>query len=130
MCIYNCLTYYTISIFNCIGVSTDNLSELHGNVFIEKCEKCGEQYEREFYVMDDHASQYYEELNENGETTIIKPKHAVQCKLCKLCHRTGRKCDRKVAQRHFVLTKAENVISRSRNFKIFIPNIFQCTKHI
>ena len=31
----------------------------------------------------------------------------------------------------FLLTKAENVTYRSRNFKMFIPNIFQCrpTKH-
>lgn len=78
------------------GIPATNLSELHGNVFIEKCEKCGTRYERPFYVLDDHASLYYEELNDLGTTTVKKPRHAKQCDLCGLCHRTGRKCKRKV----------------------------------
>lgn len=78
------------------GIPLTNLSELHGNVFIEKCEKCGTRYERPFYVLDDHASLYYEELNDFGATTVKKPRHAKQCDLCGLCHRTGRKCTRKV----------------------------------
>ena len=78
------------------GIPSTNLSELHGNVFIEKCEKCGTRYERPFYVLDDHASLYYEELNDFGATTVKKPRHAKQCDLCGLCHRTGRKCKRKV----------------------------------
>ncbi|KAJ8307673.1 hypothetical protein KUTeg_014777 [Tegillarca granosa] len=76
------------------GVSYDKISELHGNVFIEKCEKCGERFERDFYVMDDVCSQYYEELEDYGKTNIIKPKHAKQCELCNLSHRTGRKCSK------------------------------------
>lgn len=78
------------------GIPPTNLSELHGNVFIEKCEKCGTRYERPFYVLDDHASLYYEELTDFGATTVKKPRHAKQCDLCGLCHRTGRKCKRKV----------------------------------
>ena len=78
------------------GIPSTNLSELHGNVFIEKCEKCGTQYERPFYVLDDHASLYYEELNDFGATTMKTPRHAKRCDLCGLCHRTGRKCKRKV----------------------------------
>lgn len=78
------------------GIPAANLSELHGNVFIEKCEKCGARYERPFYVLDDHASLYYEELSDLGATTMKKPRHAKQCDLCGLCHRTGRKCSRKV----------------------------------
>ena len=38
----------------------EQLSELHGNVFLETCEKCGTRYERSFYVMDDYASLYFE----------------------------------------------------------------------
>lgn len=45
------------------GIPAKNLSELHGNAFIEKCEKCGTRYERPFYVLDDHASLYFEELD-------------------------------------------------------------------
>ena len=74
------------------GIPAKNLSELHGNVFVEKCEKCGTRYERPFYVLDDHASLYYEELDDFGSTTLKKPRHAKQCTLCGLCHRTGRKC--------------------------------------
>ncbi|XP_060065330.1 NAD-dependent protein deacetylase Sirt6-like [Ylistrum balloti] len=77
------------------GVPQDAISELHGNVFIERCESCGKRYERDFYVMDDISSQYYEELEDYGKTDIRKPKHAVKCKRCGLCHRTGRKCEKK-----------------------------------
>ena len=77
------------------GIPAENLSELHGNVFIEKCEKCGTRFERPFYVLDDHASLYYEELDDFGSTTLKKPRHAKQCELCGLCHRTGRKCTKK-----------------------------------
>jgi len=74
------------------GIPEKKLSELHGNVFVEKCEKCGTRYERPFYVLDDHASLYYEELDDFGSTTLKKPRHAKQCELCGLCHRTGRRC--------------------------------------
>ncbi len=77
---------------NLSGIPNDKLSELHGNVFMEKCEKCNHQYYRSFYVLDDEASEYYEQLNDTGTTQLTKPKHAVQCPQCCLCHRTGRKC--------------------------------------
>ncbi len=75
------------------GIPPGDLSELHGNVFLEVCEKCDHRYYRPFYVMDDHASLYYEELSDNGTTSIVKPKHAKQCDLCGLSHRTGRRCE-------------------------------------
>lgn len=78
------------------GVQSDKISELHGNVFLEICEKCKRQYNRSFYVMDDVGSQYFEELDDNGKTDIKKPKYAVKCKKCGLSHRTGRKCESKV----------------------------------
>lgn len=79
------------------GVTQDAISELHGNVFLEKCETCGKRYERDFYVMDDVSSQYFEELEDYGKTDCRKPKHAVKCDRCGLCHRTGRKCSKKVS---------------------------------
>jgi len=78
------------------GIPAGSLSELHGNVFIEYCEKCGKRFERDSYVMDDESSQYFEELEDHGKTTAKKRKHAKKCHLCGLSHRTGRKCDVKV----------------------------------
>ena len=78
------------------GLSDDNLSELHGNVFLEKCEKCGRVYSRDQYTLDDRASQYYEEIEEFGRTDVKLPRHAKKCLTCGLNHRTGRRCgDRK-----------------------------------
>ena len=75
------------------GVPPKSISELHGNVFVEACELCGHHYCRPWYVLDDNASLYYEELADSGSTDIVKPKHAVQCKQCGLSHRTGRRCE-------------------------------------
>lgn len=75
------------------GVPVEKLSELHGNVFVESCEKCKQMYYRDYYTLDDYASMYYEEAEDNGSTDIIKPKHAKKCGLCGLNHRTGRKCE-------------------------------------
>ena len=75
------------------GIPEDCLSELHGNVFIEICERCGHRYHRPYYVMDDNASQYYEDLDETGSTEIQKPPYARKCPQCGLCHRTGRRCE-------------------------------------
>lgn len=75
------------------GIPADCLSELHGNVFVECCERCGYRYHRPYYVMDDNASQYYEDLDESGSTDIQKPPYARKCRQCGLCHRTGRRCE-------------------------------------
>lgn len=77
------------------GVPVEKLSQLHGDVFVEKCEECGKCYSRTFYVPDDVSSQYFEELGDNRKTSIKKPKHALQCSLCGLSHRTGRQCEQK-----------------------------------
>ena len=75
------------------GITPENLSELHGNVFVEICKDCGHRYNRSYYVMDDSASQYYEDMEEFGETSITRPKHAEQCEFCHLSHSTGRRCE-------------------------------------
>ena len=75
------------------GIPEDCLSELHGNVFVEICERCGHRYHRPYYVMDDAASQYYEDVDECGSSDIRKPPHASKCDQCGLCHRTGRRCE-------------------------------------
>lgn len=82
------------------GIEHDSLAELHGNVFLEVCEKCDKHYYRSYYVLDDTASQYYEDLQDNGQTDIQKPKHAVRCERCGLNHRTGRRCDLKDCKGH------------------------------
>lgn len=81
-----------------VGIPSDKLSELHGNVFVEYCEKCQTRYHRQFYVMDDVACLYYEELADKGTTNILKPQHATECSKCGLNHRTGRKCTMNVSQ--------------------------------
>ena len=74
------------------GLPCDKLSELHGNVFLEKCEECGHAYERDYYTMDDIASQYFEELADFGKTAVKRPRYAKKCPTCGLSHRTGRRC--------------------------------------
>ena len=49
------------------GFPAEKLSELHGNIFVEKCEKCATRYVREYEVVKDDAED----------------------------HETGRTCDRK-----------------------------------
>jgi mono-ADP-ribosyltransferase sirtuin 6 len=55
------------------GIPADRLSELHGNVFHEKCASCQTVFERPFYTMDDDNQ-------------------ASDCPGCGLSHRTGRLC--------------------------------------
>ncbi|XP_052243317.1 NAD-dependent protein deacylase sirtuin-6-like isoform X2 [Dreissena polymorpha] len=77
------------------GISAKDISELHGNVFIETCEKCKKIFERPYYVLDDESSQYYEEIEDFGKSHVKKKKYAKKCTLCGLSHRTGRRCDDK-----------------------------------
>lgn len=75
------------------GVDYQHLAELHGNIYLEICEKCRRRYYRHCYVMDDLASQYYEDLQDYGHSQLSKPSHARKCEHCELNHRTGRKCE-------------------------------------
>ena len=61
------------------GIPRDRISELHGNTFHEKCEQCSARYERTFAV--------------RSKATNVPAK---PCSECRINHRTGRKCERKV----------------------------------
>jgi len=74
------------------GIHPDQLSELHGNIFIEYCKNCGREYERNYDVENMKANSYFEELEERGKTRIRKPKRVEQCKGCGLTHQTERFC--------------------------------------
>ena len=63
------------------GVPRDKISELHGNSFHERCEKCAARYERPYAVKRVHGSS-------------VPPKI---CQHCHVNHRTGRRCERKVS---------------------------------
>lgn len=61
------------------SVPSEKMAELHGNSFVEKCEKCHTRYERMF----------------PARTNKIKcPDNP--CRMCKMSHRTGRKCEKRV----------------------------------
>jgi len=65
------------------GTSRDKISELHGNVFIEHCEVCQKEYQREYCV-------------DLWSTNCYKEPWYIKCKDCTLNHYTGRLCDEKV----------------------------------
>nr|XP_022316150.1 NAD-dependent protein deacetylase Sirt6-like [Crassostrea virginica]XP_022316151.1 NAD-dependent protein deacetylase Sirt6-like [Crassostrea virginica] len=58
------------------GVGEGQISELHGNTFVEKCEKCNKRYVRNFRC--------------GGKATNVPVN---KCKHCRINHRTGRVCD-------------------------------------
>ena len=86
-----------IFLFSTQGIPPSKISELHGNVFVERCEKCDTRYQRSFYVCDDIADIYLEELEDYGKSDVIPPKFMLKCRKCGLSHRTGRICERKVS---------------------------------
>ncbi|KAI8772806.1 NAD-dependent protein deacetylase Sirt6 [Biomphalaria glabrata] len=60
------------------GVHPDQIAELHGNSFVEKCEKCHSRFQRTFPVR-------------MHQTGVCPPK---PCPKCNINHRTGRKCSK------------------------------------
>ena len=81
------------------GVPRDRISELHGNSFHEKCEKCGARLERPFAVRRCVGGK-------------VPPRICVHCHFD---HRTGRLCERKV--------KASGTLHAYQFDKIFFPNL-------
>jgi mono-ADP-ribosyltransferase sirtuin 6 len=65
------------------GVPPEKISELHGNAFIQKCEKC----EKRFDVNRSHRALTM------GEVMKVPPK---KCERCHISHRTGMICQDKV----------------------------------
>ena len=61
------------------GTPRDSISELHGNVFIEYCERCQKEYRRPYCV-------------DLFSTDCRKEKWYVECGRCHFNHYTGRKC--------------------------------------
>lgn len=61
------------------GIPRDRLSELHGNSFHEKCEKCSARYERPYAVRRSSSAKVPLRI----------------CVHCHFDHRTGRLCERK-----------------------------------
>ena len=59
------------------GIPESKISELHGNAFMEKCEKCGKRYEKNLQ-------------NRNQSSSVnVPPK---KCERCGINHRTGGIC--------------------------------------
>eukprot|EP00698_Gefionella_okellyi_P023895 TRINITY_DN8289_c0_g1_i1.p1 TRINITY_DN8289_c0_g1~~TRINITY_DN8289_c0_g1_i1.p1 ORF type:complete len:435 (-),score=62.43 TRINITY_DN8289_c0_g1_i1:23-1267(-) len=62
------------------GLPRSALSDLHGNVFVEYCDRCGKEYHRaeavDVYSTDCHKERYYEE-----------------CERCHWGHYTGHRCE-------------------------------------
>eukprot|EP01113_Clastostelium_recurvatum_P039377 TRINITY_DN6000_c0_g1_i3.p1 TRINITY_DN6000_c0_g1~~TRINITY_DN6000_c0_g1_i3.p1 ORF type:complete len:479 (+),score=107.49 TRINITY_DN6000_c0_g1_i3:8-1444(+) len=64
------------------GISPKAMSEMHGNVFVEYCEKCFHEYRRS-YCVDLYSTDCYNEA------------WYVRCRTCGHNHYTGRKCSHK-----------------------------------
>lgn len=64
------------------GIPEDKISELHGNAFVQKCEKCHIRYN----VTRSHRAMTMAEVSQ------VPPK---KCERCHISHRTGRICEDK-----------------------------------
>ena len=64
------------------GIPAGKISELHGNAFVERCEKCEARYE-----LPKSCKSYQQGIR----NVPAKP-----CERCRIDHRTGRVCEKKV----------------------------------
>lgn len=77
-----CITQNCDNLHQKSGFPKEYLSDLHGNVFVEYCEKCLTEYTREFSV-------------DVFSTDCLNEPWAKKCKTCGWNHYTGRRCDDK-----------------------------------
>jgi NAD-dependent SIR2 family protein deacetylase len=63
------------------GIPREKMAELHGNVFVEYCEKCKSEYVRPYCV-------------DLFSTDCAKEKWFVECPTCHFGHYTGRRCEK------------------------------------
>eukprot|EP01036_Dinobryon_divergens_P034189 gene34189-44171_t len=77
-----CITQNCDNLHQKAGFPREYLSDLHGNVFVEYCEKCLAEYTRDFSV-------------DVFSTDCLKEPWAKKCKTCGWNHYTGRRCDSK-----------------------------------
>ena len=84
-------------------IPNESISALHGDVFVEYCEGCLVEYERDYevdlYSTNWHVSPFFLFLlfvfseNEPSFSGSFKESWYVKCKTCKLNHFTGRTCE-------------------------------------
>ncbi|KAJ4458796.1 putative NAD-dependent protein deacetylase SRT1 [Paratrimastix pyriformis] len=72
------------------GIPAGRLSELHGNVFLQRCEDCDQELLSNQYVVDDDADEFDPAEDDPSEA---QPYYKY-CPLCKFNHRTGYRCPR------------------------------------
>ena len=77
-----CITQNCDNLHQKAGFPREYVSDLHGNVFVEYCEKCLIEYTRDFSV-------------DVFSTDCLKEPWAKKCKTCGWNHYTGRHCDSK-----------------------------------
>ncbi|KAK3091280.1 hypothetical protein FSP39_018569 [Pinctada imbricata] len=69
------------------GILPENIAELHGNAFVEKCEKCGRRYQRNL------------RCRPGAQNVPPKP-----CERCRINHRTGNVCEDKTCSGYLMNT--------------------------
>ncbi|KAJ3334294.1 hypothetical protein HDU93_008031 [Gonapodya sp. JEL0774] len=81
------------------GLTPDILAPLHGCVYTEVCTNpaCRSIFTRTFYVLNDAASAYFENLQDAKSAKARRalgppPPNVDQCPTCQLTHSTGRSC--------------------------------------
>ncbi len=78
--LHYCITQNCDDLHSKAGLPREITSDLHGNVFVEYCERCKREYRRD-YCVDLYS------------TDCLREPWAVKCKACSWNHYTGRVCE-------------------------------------